>query len=134
MTSKWVRKVVAARDYRVEWRLISLRLVNEHVDDDAQFPPDYEAYHDAGRRMLRVAARTRAELGPLARTGNGDLGPCRTPQILHVDPPGGVAFFGPVISRLPHRIRPCSCGATSLGWLASADSPNSNAACANNLS
>ena len=32
MTSKWVRIVMAARDYRVEWRLISLRMVNEHID------------------------------------------------------------------------------------------------------
>jgi len=29
MTSKWVRQVIAARDYRVEWRLISLRIVND---------------------------------------------------------------------------------------------------------
>ena len=76
MTSKWVRKVVAARDYRVEWRLISLRLVNEHVDYDAQFPPDYEAYHDAGLRMLRVAARTRADW-PLL----GDSGLLRRPHL-----------------------------------------------------
>jgi 2-hydroxychromene-2-carboxylate isomerase len=165
MTSKWVRIVMAARDYRVEWRLISLRMVNEHIDYDAHFPPDYEAYHNAGLRMLRVAARTRAELGPQAldvlQASFGahifDRPPWRDMQertdtvgqptqvaailaqaglpaefveslddaswdaeiaaettqaramtgkdvgtpILHVDPPGGVAFFGPVISRLP---------------------------------
>ena len=28
MTSKWVRKVQAQRDYRVDWRFISLRLLN----------------------------------------------------------------------------------------------------------
>lgn len=165
MTSKWVRMVVAARDFTVEWRLISLRVLNSHIDYDSHFPPEYEASHTAGLRMLRVAARTRAESGPqaldalqssfgqhifevppwrgmrhrtdtvghpehvarilahaglpaefvaalddtscdavikaeteeaLALTGR-DVG---TP-ILHVDPPGGVAFFGPVISRLP---------------------------------
>ena len=165
MTSTWVRQVMAASDYDVEWRFISLRLVNAKVDYDAHFPSDYEAGHTAGLRMLRVAARARAELGreavdalqlsmgqhvfevppypsseerlavlghapqmrsiltqaglpldlaealddtswdeplmaetaeALALTGK-DVG---TP-ILHVDPPDGVAFFGPVISRRP---------------------------------
>jgi len=165
MTSKWVRMVSAQGQYRVEWRLISLRLINADLDYDSRFPPEYEASHNAGLRMLRVAARTRAEHGPdaldrlqaalgrhifdrppwsdmaertatvghpphviavladaelpaelvsalydeswdaeiaretqeaLALTGR-DVG---TP-ILHVDPPDGVAFFGPVISRLP---------------------------------
>ncbi len=165
MTSTWVRQVMAARSYAVEWRFISLRIVNADVDYDAHFPPEYEASHTAGLRMLRVAAKARAEHGPaavdalhasfgahifdvppwrdmeqrtrtvgspehvrrilrhaglpaalvdeldnaswdaeitaetdeaLALTGK-DVG---TP-ILHVDPPDGVAFFGPVISRRP---------------------------------
>ena len=161
MTSKWVRQVSARRNYDVEWRFISLRLLNAHVDYDAQFPPDYEAGHTDGLRLLRVAARARAEHGAapigalyeafgrrifeveqppgsglrgtpdvavpaLAETGlptdlagalddeswdteiqaetdealaltGKDVG---TP-ILHFRPPEGVAFFGPVISRLP---------------------------------
>jgi 2-hydroxychromene-2-carboxylate isomerase len=165
LTSKWVRMVCARRRYRVEWRFISLRLVNAHVDYAAHFPPEYEAGHTAGLRLLRMAARTRAEHGgeavgrlyealgarifdtdfvpdaavdhaargtrpfvepvlaaaglpaqlaaaldeprwdavvqaetdeALALTGK-DVG---TP-ILHFEPPAGVAFFGPVISRLP---------------------------------
>ena len=163
MTSKWVRQVQAQRDYTVEWRFISLRLLNSHIDYDAHFPPEYEAGHTAGLRLLRVAAATRSSLGPegvatlyaalgsaifdspsssantggsrgsepflvpvleasglpavladalddtswdaqiqaetdeaLALTGK-DVG---TP-ILHFEPPAGVAFFGPVISRLP---------------------------------
>ena len=63
MTSKWVRQVRAQRGLSVEWRFISLRLLNARVDYDAQFPPGYEAGHTAGLRMLRVVARTRAELG-----------------------------------------------------------------------
>ena len=165
MTSKWVRMVSAQRDYSVEWRFISLRLLNAHIDYAAHFPPEYEAGHTAGLRLLRMAARTRADHGPeavgrlyaalgeqvfetapddrddrdgekrgtlefvtpvlaglglpasladaldeeswdaqvqaetdeaLALTGK-DVG---TP-ILHFRPPAGVAFFGPVISRLP---------------------------------
>jgi len=163
MTSKWVRLVRAQRDYTVDWRFISLRLVNADVDYDAQFPPEYEAGHTAGLRLLRVAARTRDEHGQpgvdtlyealggrifdsppeeastggnrgtraflepvleqaglpagladaleeesydsvvqgetdqaLSLTGK-DVG---TP-IIHFQPPAGVAFFGPVISRLP---------------------------------
>jgi hypothetical protein len=165
MTSKWVRQVQAQRDYTVDWRFISLRQLNAHIDYDAHFPPEYEAGHTAGLRLLRVAAATReahggaavarlyAALGAkifdtappvdapkdgglrgtagfvapvlagvelpatlvdalddagwdaviqsetdeaLALTGK-DVG---TP-ILHFEPPEGVAFFGPVISRLP---------------------------------
>ena len=165
MTSKWVRKVQAQRDYTVEWRFISLRLLNAHVDYDAQFPPEYEAGHTAGLRLLRAAASIRREHGPAAigplyealgtrifdaHTGSytvdatdfrgtaqflepvlDELGlPAHhlnalddaefdaeiqtetdealsltgrdvgTP-IIHFQPPEGVAFFGPVISRLP---------------------------------
>lgn len=159
MTSKWVRLVAAQRTYEVDWRFISLRLINARVDYEAQFPEGYEAGHTAGLKLLRVAARTRAEHGgeavgvlyeqlgrrifdsepdgavrdspefvtpvlaaaglpaelaealeqsewdgpiraetdeALALTGK-DVG---TP-ILHFQPPTGVAFFGPVISRLP---------------------------------
>jgi hypothetical protein len=171
MTSKWVRQVQAQREYTVDWRFISLRLLNANVDYEAHFPPEYEAGHTAGLRLLRVAARTRAEHGrdsiamlyaalgahifdtgpvpgdkltkgevrerrgtrefvepilaeaglplsladaledsswdaeisqetheALALTGK-DVG---TP-IIHFEPPAGVAFFGPVISRLPNK-------------------------------
>jgi hypothetical protein len=161
MTSKWVRRVAARRDYGVEWRFISLRLLNAHVDYEAQFPSDYEAGHTDGLRLLRVAARARAEhgrqaIGPLYEAfgrrvfedekppGSGRRGtreltePALTEAglpaslaealddegwdaeirsetdealaltgkdvgtpILHFQPPEGVAFFGPVISRLP---------------------------------
>ncbi len=159
MTSKWVRLVAQQRDYTVDWRFIALRVVNENVDYEAQFPPEYKALHIAGSKLLRVAAAVRADHGrpavgdyyaalgtaiwdaerpwgdpaspdlvekvlaeaglataltaaldsdafddllhdetheALALTGK-DVG---TP-ILHFQPPDGVAFFGPVISRLP---------------------------------
>lgn len=163
LTSKWVRMVQAERGLTVDWRFISLRQINEHIDYDAHFPPEYEAGHTAGLRLLRVVARAREEHGAeavdalqaalgahvfdspqasdaepgwqgtrdfvervlrevdlpadladalddtswddairadgdeaLAATGK-DVG---TP-IIHFQPPDGVAFFGPVISRLP---------------------------------
>jgi 2-hydroxychromene-2-carboxylate isomerase len=162
LTSRWVRMVAAQREYEVEWRFISLRLLNAHVDYDAHFPPEYEAGHTSGLRLLRMAARTRAEHGPQAvgplyaalgaqvfetpsgpgdevRRGTrafvapiladaglpGDLADALDDEswdaqlraetdealaltgkdvgtpILQFRPPDGVAFFGPVISRLP---------------------------------
>jgi hypothetical protein len=164
MTSKWVRMVAAQRDYTVDWRFISLRMINAHIDYDAHFPSGYEDGHTVGLRLLRVAACTKAERGreaigslylamgrrifdtapdehTMSRADQGsrkfvelilnevglpteladalddtsfdralsaetehalgltgkDVG---TP-ILHFRPPAGVAFFGPVISRLP---------------------------------
>ena len=64
MTSKWVRLVAGQRDYRVDWRFISLRLVNADVDYAAHFPPGYERGHTAGLELLRVAAAVRAGHGP----------------------------------------------------------------------
>jgi len=63
MTSKWVRLVAAQRDYTVDWRFISLRLVNARLDYDSHFPAGYEEGHTSGLRLLRVAARARDEHG-----------------------------------------------------------------------
>jgi 2-hydroxychromene-2-carboxylate isomerase len=168
MTSRWVRMVAAQRDYRVDWRFISLRILNDNVDYATHFPEHYEDEHTAGLRLLRVFARVRSDHGRAAieplysRIGArlfdtprdglsaADLGTPRllepllrdaglpvelaaglddaavddevraeteealiltgrdvgTP-ILHFQPPGGTAFFGPVISRLP---RPADAG------------------------
>jgi hypothetical protein len=63
MTSKWVRMVAQERDYNVDWRFISLRMINAHIDYESHFPPGYEDGHTAGLKMLRVAAKLRAERG-----------------------------------------------------------------------
>lgn len=162
ITSRWVVKVAEQTGYRVDWRFISLRLLNKDKDYAAEFPPEYERGHTAGLRFLRVAAAVRADLGrepmgalvtaygesfwdqpegstiherlsttehtrevleaagvssdyasalddtsfdkllddeselALSRTGR-DVG---TP-IITFQPPDGVSFFGPVISRVP---------------------------------
>lgn len=56
MTSRWVHEVAAQREYDVEWRFISLRVLNLDRDYDSR-------NHEAGMRLLRVAARIRAEHG-----------------------------------------------------------------------
>jgi 2-hydroxychromene-2-carboxylate isomerase len=63
ITSRWVETVAARTGYRVDWRFISLRLINKHKDYATEFPPGYEFGHTAGLRMLRVAAAIRDELG-----------------------------------------------------------------------
>lgn len=164
LTSQWVRTVQRQREYDVEWRLISLRLLNAHIDYDTHFPPEYEAGHTAGLHLLRVCAAARDAHGPAVladlypaisrrlfdvapsdpaaedRPGQARrvlaeaLAECGLPEelaaaydeerwdavvqaetdealaltgkdvgtpILHVAPPEGAAFFGPVISRVP---------------------------------
>ncbi|MCP5029647.1 MAG: hypothetical protein GY929_25525 [Actinomycetia bacterium] len=162
ITSRWVEQVAAQSDYKVDWRFISLRLLNKDKDYDTEFPPGYEHGHTAGLRMLRVAAAIREDVGreplgavvkaygesywdqpkgsgmrahlsttehatevleaagvdpkyaaalddtswdelldaetelALSRTGR-DVG---TP-IITFEPPDGLSFFGPVISRIP---------------------------------
>ena len=63
ITSRWVEKVAAQRDFSVDWRFISLRLLNKDKDYATEFPPEYEQGHTAGLRMLRVAAAIRAQEG-----------------------------------------------------------------------
>jgi 2-hydroxychromene-2-carboxylate isomerase len=63
ITSRWITKVSAQTGYKVDWRLISLRLLNKEKEYATAFPPNYERGHTAGLRMLRVAAKIRAELG-----------------------------------------------------------------------
>jgi 2-hydroxychromene-2-carboxylate isomerase len=63
MTSTWVRSVRDQREYDVEWRFVSLRQLNANVDYDSHFPPEYEAGHTAGHRLLRVAAAAREAHG-----------------------------------------------------------------------
>jgi hypothetical protein len=163
ITSQWIRKVAAQRDYAIDWRFISLRLINADIDYDEHFPAGYEDGHTSGLRLLRVASRARAEygsgaVGPLYAAFSSEIfdspGAAQlTPQvrgsrefaepllaqaglpaeladalddtswdaeiqaetdhalsltgrdvgtpIIQFQPPDGVAFFGPVISRPP---------------------------------
>ncbi len=48
----------------VDWRFISLRMVNKDRDYEKDFKPGYERGHTRGLELLRVAAAVRGELGP----------------------------------------------------------------------
>lgn len=63
LTSRWIVEVADETGYRVDWRFISLRLLNKDRDYAREFPPGYEEGHTNGLRVLRVAAAVRAELG-----------------------------------------------------------------------
>jgi len=101
ITSRWVRQVAAQRHYAVDWRFISLRLLNRHLDYAASSPPDYEAGHTAGLRLLRVAARVRAEHG---REAVGPLYEALGRSLFEVDRQpdvavrGGREFVAPVLA------------------------------------
>lgn len=72
LTSRWVEMVAEQRSYDVDWKFISLRILNKDKDYDKEFPPEYEAGHNAGLRLLRVAASVRAA------EGNAAMGPLYT--------------------------------------------------------
>jgi hypothetical protein len=78
LTSRWVEEVAAQRDLEVNWRFISLRLLNATKDYETDFAAGYVATHTTGLKLLRVAAAVRDKEGPgpmagLYTTFGGDL-------------------------------------------------------------
>ena len=63
ITSRWVVNVLAEQPMDVDWRFISLRIVNADRDYEREFRPGYERGHTRGLELLRVAAAVRAEVG-----------------------------------------------------------------------
>ena len=106
MTSKWVRTVAQQRDYRVDWRFISLRIINSHIDYADHFPQDYEQGHTAGLRLLRVAARARAQhgreiVGPLYEAmGTRIFDTPRTDDPLSASDQGARRVLEPLLDRV----------------------------------
>ena len=64
LTSRWVTEVSNQRGLSVNWRFISLRLLNSAKDYERDFPAGYIAGHGSGLKLLRVAAAVRDEEGP----------------------------------------------------------------------
>jgi hypothetical protein len=78
LTSRWVCEVASLRDLKVDWRFISLRLLNSHKDYAKDFPPGYPEGHGSGLKLLRVAAAIRASgdrdrMGALYTQFGGDI-------------------------------------------------------------
>jgi hypothetical protein len=104
MTSKWVRMVAGQRDYAVDWRFISLRLINSGIEYDSHFPAGYEEGHTSGLRLLRVAARARAEHGRAAvgsfyETVSGEIFDAPGAAGLTAATRGSREFVGPLLAR-----------------------------------
>lgn len=62
VTSRWVEEVRALRSYDVEWRFISLKMINQHRTDDT-YTPRYRDVHMAGLYVHRVADEVRLQQG-----------------------------------------------------------------------
>ncbi len=78
LTSRWVVEVARQKDLSVDWRFISLRLLNGNKDYAIDFPPGYVEGHGSGLKLLRVAAairasEDRARMGELYTQFGGDV-------------------------------------------------------------
>lgn len=62
ITSRFVTEVQLLRDYDVEWRFISLAVLNENLVAD-WYTPKYRAGHLAGLSLLRIADELRLTAG-----------------------------------------------------------------------
>jgi hypothetical protein len=63
VTSRWVTNVARLRPLQVEWRPLSLRLLNEPIGYESR-PAGYPEAHQRGLEMLRVVAAAREMYGP----------------------------------------------------------------------
>jgi hypothetical protein len=104
MTSKWVRIVAEQRDYAIDWRFISLRMINSGIDYDSHFPAGYDEGHTSGLRLLRVAARARAEhgrgaVGPLYAAISSEIFDSARAADLTPAVRGSRAFVEPLLAR-----------------------------------
>jgi 2-hydroxychromene-2-carboxylate isomerase len=63
ITSRWVTEVAGQRQLDVDWRFISLRIVNDAKYADGTLPERSRIGHEMGLRLLRVAAATREAHG-----------------------------------------------------------------------
>ena len=63
ITSRWVVEVQGLRDYKVSWKFISLKMLNQDKMDYSAMPVGYKDVHAAGTSCLRVAAKARSAAG-----------------------------------------------------------------------
>lgn len=70
ITSRWVREVQEQKHLDVDWRFISLRIVNEAKGYPEEVRERYEKSHGLGLRLLTIASAVREQHG---REVLGDL-------------------------------------------------------------
>lgn len=63
ITSRWVTEVKSQSDVEVNWKFISLKMINSEKDYDKEFPPGYVDTHGLGLNLLRVASAVRESSG-----------------------------------------------------------------------
>ena len=63
ITSRWVNEVARLRSLEVNWRFISLSMVNSTRDYENEFPPGHNEIHTLGLNLLRIAGAVRDEAG-----------------------------------------------------------------------
>lgn len=84
ITSQWVRSVQRQRGLGVDWRFISLRMLNDAPGAYEGKPEGYPEAHQRGLEMLRVAAAAREAHG---RAVVGDLYEAMGRSVWHASPP-----------------------------------------------
>ncbi len=95
ITSRWVVEVQGLRDYEVDWRFISLKMINQDRTEE-WYTPEYRAAHMAGLYTHRVCDEVRlqqsnAAVGALyTALGDAFHGAQRRPEI-NADPVGFMA-------------------------------------------
>jgi 2-hydroxychromene-2-carboxylate isomerase len=88
VTSRWVCNVARQRPLTVDWRPLSLRILNEPIGYENR-PEGYPEAHHRGLEMLRVVAAARREYGG---AGIGDLYTAMGQAIWDQPPPAGETF------------------------------------------
>ncbi len=88
VTSRWMCNVAEQRSVSVEWRPLSLRLLNESIGYDDR-PPGYPEAHQRGLEMLRVVDAARGKHGnePI-----GDLYTAMGEEVWHQPAPEEATF------------------------------------------
>ncbi|HVM53385.1 MAG TPA: DsbA family protein [Acidimicrobiales bacterium] len=64
ITSRWVHEVIAERGIEVDWRPISLKVLNEEKGYPPELVERYTKSHGLGFALLKVAAAARERHGP----------------------------------------------------------------------
>lgn len=59
ITSRWAMEVKALRQLKIDWKFISLKMVNSQRDYETDFPSGYTQTHTLGLNLLRMASAVR---------------------------------------------------------------------------